>query len=245
MYDEGNKGMQEAASATKTSVSRQRNKMFTVVIVLLVIMSCSLAVGGNFLMAQQRADGEPLQYPPNHILPRPDIEDRFNTSLSGGAAINESIRIAYDSTYGYPTFVFSKGELLIQTPPIEYDVVHWQRWYVFIGFIFFTNGIINWTIYDPTGSVIAKERFDNLASATVYCWYLLEANGDGTYLLAMNNMNQSQFDITISLGFSVTYWSRPYFYVGAVAVVLAAIGGASLAILTIHHGKRIAPVEAS
>lgn len=54
----------------------------------------------------------------------------------------------------------------------------------------------------------------------------------------MNNTGQSEFRLTISIGFSVTYWSKPYFYMGVVAVILGIIGIASLPIISTRYGRK-------
>jgi hypothetical protein len=131
---------------------------------------------------------------------------------------------------------------------MENDLSHGKRWYVFIGFIFLQRvGTINWTVYGPKGDLIDRVGIDN-ATLLESAWYLLEAHSNGTYLLTVTNVGRSQFSVTISLGFAATSWSKPYFYAGALAIILGIAGTASLAglgIAAIEHNKRIRSREPS
>ncbi len=231
------------ASPSGNQSNASHAKIFEVVMVLLAIFCPLLLIGGNSLTQYKITEGQPLYCPSFDALPGTNIiRMNSNVSLDPGTTINKSIGFAYDTTPGDPVFVFGKDELLMNIAPMENDLAHGQRWYVFIGFIFLQSmGSINWTVYGPKGDLIDRERIDN-ATLLGSAYYLLEAHSNGTYLLTVNNVGQSQFSVTISLGFAVSSWSKPYFYAGAAAIILGIAGTVSLAglgIVAIEHNKRI------
>jgi hypothetical protein len=230
--------LEETTTSTGESDNQLHRAILLVTIIVLVLSCPVLIVEGSNLEQYTTVEGQPLAYPPRYSLPLPDIAYYSNVTLSPGTAVEKRVEISYDTVYNHTVFFTdANSDLLIQTPRPEYDLSYGQEQYVFFGFLFLQNtGSINWTLYGPENNLIDKESIDNSSIYSLY--YLLEGYGNGTYLLTVSDVGQSNFLLTVSLGYSETSWSKPYFFSGVLGIALGIVGTASLPVLGICYAKK-------
>jgi hypothetical protein len=208
-------------------------RIVSVVLVLLIVTTPVLLGTGIVLMNYWTPEG-----------PRstPIFYTYRNASIPAAGTVEYRDTIKYINSP--PEGMISRDDgfyIEIVTPKNE--LMYRETEYFYLSFSYAGSyGVgINYTVYDPSDNPIYAEHVEG---TSLNLHSIIAASVEGMYTFRITNVGQFQLNATTMLGYSGVEMTRPYFYAGVVAVVLAAICAVSLAIIATHHGKKTESMEA-